>query len=189
MKAYLANGLFSESDQAYNAYLADRIRTNFPWMDLYVPQENEALNDKMGYASSVQIFRGDNVYLDPAEILIAVLDGAIIDEGVASEVARFTAFKEWEEGNEGQYRPRYVFGLYTDVRQQGAHNPKKIDALKNEVAENQFSYRNLYTIGAVKDHGIIATSSDGLIDLIDKIVPLPKSADLQMQLDLDTDGF
>jgi len=28
-----------------------------------------------------------------------------------------------------------------------------------------------------------------LIDLIDKIVPLPKSADLQMQLDLDTDGF
>lgn len=173
MKAYLANGLFSEADQAFNEYLAYRIRTNFPWIELYVPQENEALNDKQGYADSRSIFKGDNEYLDDADILIAVLDGIEIDSGVAAEAGRFLAFKEWRDGNEGAYTPQYVFGLYTDVRQQGIDNAKKIDALINQKAENQFMYRNLYVLGGIKEHGKIATSSDELIKLMEEI-PLPK---------------
>lgn len=174
MKAYLANGLFSEADQAYNEYLAHRIRMSFPWVDLYAPQENEAINDKTGYADSRAIFKGDNKYLDGADILIAVLDGVEIDSGVSAEVGRFLAHKEWEESHEGVYKPRYVFGLYTDVRQQGAENAKKIDALINQVAENQFMYRNLYVVGGIKEHGIIASSSDELIGLMEGIIPLPK---------------
>jgi hypothetical protein len=173
MKAYLANGLFSEADQAYNEYLAHRIRMSLPWVDLYLPQENEALNDKTGYADSRTIFKGDNRYLDEADILIAVLDGIEIDSGVAAEVGRFLTHKEWEEGMDG-YAPRYVFGLYTDVRQQGAENAKKIDALVNEVAENQFMYRNLYVVGGIKEHGYIVNSSDELIGLMEEIIPLPK---------------
>jgi nucleoside 2-deoxyribosyltransferase len=164
MKAYLANGLFSESDQAFNKYLAARIRESFPGLDLYVPQENEALNDKTGYADSVTIFDGDNRYLDEADILIAVLDGIEIDSGVAAEIGRFIALKEWEDEVEGAYRPRYIFGLYTDVRQQGRDNQKKIDALIEDASENQFMYRNLYVLGAVKKHGLIATSSNQLIE-------------------------
>jgi hypothetical protein len=174
MKAYLANGLFNEADQAFNAYLAHRIRINFPWIELYAPQENEALNDKTGYADSKTIFKGDNKYLDNADILIAVLDGIEIDSGVAAEVGRFLAFKDWEDGHEGVYKPRYVFGLYTDVRQQGADNAKKIDALVNELAENQFMYRNLYVVGGIKEHGVIASSSDELMGLMESIIPLPK---------------
>jgi nucleoside 2-deoxyribosyltransferase len=174
IKAYLANGLFSEADQAFNSYLAHRIRINFPWIDLYAPQENEALNDKQGYADSRSIFKGDNEYLDQADILIAVLDGIEIDSGVAAEVGRFLLAKELEEGIEGAYKPRYVFGLYTDVRQQGVENAKKIDALVNEVAENQFMYRNLYVIGGIKEHGKIAGSSDELIKLMEQL-PLPKN--------------
>jgi nucleoside 2-deoxyribosyltransferase len=178
MKAYLANGLFSEADQAYNAYLAHRIRMSFPWVDLYVPQENEALNDKTGYADSRSIFKGDNEYLDGADILIAVLDGIEIDSGVAAEVGRYLAHTELEANlnttGRGNYAPRYVFGLYTDVRQQGAENAKKIDALVNEVAENQFMYRNLYVVGGIKEHGVIASSSDELIGLMEATIPFPK---------------
>jgi nucleoside 2-deoxyribosyltransferase len=168
IKAYLANGLFSESDQAFNAYLADRLRANFPWIDLYVPQENEALNDKTGYADSKTIFWGDNTFLDEADILIAVLDGVEIDAGVAAEIGRFAALRELEIINNNQTH-RYIYGLYTDVRQQGVDNAKKIDALVNEVAENQFMYRNLYVVGAVKANGKIVTSSDELIKEMEEL--------------------
>ena len=168
IKAYLANGLFTEADRAFNEVLAARLRKEFSWIDLYVPQENAALNDKTGYADSKTIYWGDNKYLDEADILIAVLDGATIDEGVCTEVGRFATLRELEICNENQTH-RYVFGLYTDVRQQGADNPKKIDALQNEVAENQFSYRNLYTVGAVKANGKIAQSSDALISMMKEL--------------------
>jgi nucleoside 2-deoxyribosyltransferase len=168
IKAYLANGLFSESDQAFNAYLADRLRANYPWIDLYVPQENEALNDKQGYADSKTIFWGDNQYLDEADILIAVLDGVEIDSGVSAEVGRFALLRELDIKNNNQTH-RYIFGLYTDVRQNGTENQKKIDALQQRIAENQFMYRNLYTIGGVKSNGLIVTSSDELIKEMDKL--------------------
>lgn len=183
IKAYLANGLFSEADQAYNDYLAHRIRAEFPWMDLYVPQENEALNDKTGYAGSKQIFWGDNEYLDNADILIAVLDGPEIDSGVAAEIGRFAALREWEIKNDNATH-RYIFGLYTDVRQQGRENQLKIDALIDDGTENQFMYRNLYVLGAVKANGVIVPSSDELIDKINDVFPFSAQG-TQLEFDLD----
>jgi hypothetical protein len=43
-----------------------------------------------------------------------------------------------------------IFALYTDVRQQGRDNNKKIEALINDSTENQFIYRNLFVIGLIK---------------------------------------
>lgn len=175
MKAYLANALFSDADQAYNAFLAYQLRQEFSWLDLYVPQENEALNDKQGYADSVTIFNGDNEYLDKAEILIAVLDGAEIDSGVASEIGRFALNREFDiEYNEGQSN-KIIIGVYTDMRQQGRNNLKKLDALKEDATENQFMYRNLYVVGAVKSNGFIVSSINQLIESIDKLYPQVKN--------------
>ena len=173
IKAYLANGLFSEADQMYNSYLADRLHTEFPWMDLYVPQDNPALNDKMGYANSEAIFHGDNAYLDDADILIAVLDGIEIDSGVSAEIGRFALLRDLDIQNHNRTN-RYVFGLYTDVRQQGTSNQKKIEALIHGHFENQFAYRNLYTVGAVKANGIISQTSDQLIETIHYMMPYSK---------------
>ena len=164
MKAYLANGLFSESDQMYNDFLAKKLRSKFSWMDLYVPQENAALNDKSGYADSVTIFNGDNFYLDKSDILIIVLDGLEVDSGVASELGRFTMMCELDKS-----KKRTVFGLYTDIRQQGRSNQKKIDALIADGSENQFFYRNLYVIGAIKSYGFLLSNSNDLIDKIEEI--------------------
>lgn len=165
MKAYLANGLFSESDQLYNEYLAAKIRDNFPNLDLYVPQENAALNDKSGYANSLAIFNGDNFYLDSADLMIAVIDGVEIDSGVAVEIGRFITLKEFDKS-----KNRNIFGIYSDIRQQGRTNSQKIDALIADGSENQFMYRNLYVIGAIKANGFLVSSSDGLIEKMKYVI-------------------
>jgi len=164
MKAYLANGLFSQADQMFNRYIANRVREAFPNINLYLPQENEGINDKAAYADSVMIFDGDNKYLDKADLLIAVIDGIEIDSGVASEIGRFLLMKENDD------RECYVYALYTDTRQQGRENTSKIDALVSDGTENQFMYRNLYVIGGIKKHGKIVGSVDELIQEITKLV-------------------
>ena len=165
MKAYLANGLFSESDQLYNEYLAEKIRDNFPNLDLYVPQENAALNDKSGYANSLAIFNGDNFYLDSSDLMIAIIDGVEIDSGVAVEIGRFITLKEFDKS-----KNRNIFGIYSDIRQQGRTNSQKIDALIADGSENQFMYRNLYVIGAIKANGFLVSSSDGLIEKMKYVI-------------------
>lgn len=163
MRAYLANGLFSESEQLYNQLIGEKVRKAFPDIQLYIPQENEAINDKNGYASSIQIFEGDNAHLDCADVLIAVLDGVEIDSGVSAEIGRFATLIEYDEII-GRDKKRFIIGVYTDSRQKGVSNSQKIEALQTKVAENQFSYRNLYTIGAVKKYGVVVASSEELID-------------------------
>ena len=169
VKAYLANGLFSEADQAYNRFLAGEIRKEFPDLELYVPQENESLNDKEGYADSREIFKGDNSYLDRAHVLIAVLDGVEIDSGVAAEIGRFAVLREMDK-QMIKRTDRIIIGVSTDVRQQGRGNEKKINALIMDGTENQFSYRNLYVIGAIKENGHMVSSSEELIKKLHEVL-------------------
>jgi len=49
--------------------------------------------------------------------------------------------------------------LFSDSRQQGADHPEKIAALK-DVAESQFPYVNLYTVGLVKLNGAVYATED-----------------------------
>lgn len=148
---YLGGPLFTESEQNFNRELAEQIRAEFgELVNVYNPMENEEINDKSGYANSIDIFEGDNLHLDQTDILIANLDGVVIDPGMAAEIGYFYQFN------------RPIIGLYTDVRQGTHGNQEKIEAL-DEIAESQFSYTNLYVVGAVKKRGPIATSTDELL--------------------------
>ncbi|WP_062198135.1 nucleoside 2-deoxyribosyltransferase [Massilibacterium senegalense] len=167
MKVYLANGLFSAADQLFNRYIANEIRSKCSMIDLYVPQENEALNDKMNFADSLMIFNGDNRFLDDSLTLIAVIDGVEIDSGVAAEIGRFSMLCEKDILQNGKTNRR-ILALYTDVRQQGTENEKKINALKQDPTENQFLYRNLYVVGAIKKYGKIFSSIESLVDYLQK---------------------
>lgn len=51
------------------------------------------------------------------------------------------------------------------VSQQGADNHQKLDAL-NEIAENQFHYLNLYTVGLIKLNGRVVSSEEDLLEEI-----------------------
>ncbi|MGE7843864.1 nucleoside 2-deoxyribosyltransferase [Lysinibacillus sp. NPDC093712] len=146
MKAYLANGLFSLGDRLVNERLASAIRQAIPDIELYVPQENDAINDKTGYADSLAIAEADLAMLQKSDVLVAVLDGVEIDSGVAAEIGAFAMLN------------RPIVGVFTDVRQQGRENMMKIEALIRDGIENQFVYRNLFVIGLIKRSGVITSS-------------------------------
>lgn len=157
MKVYLANGLFSEADRMYNAYIAKLLRENIEGIDLYVPQENGEINDKNAYADSIMIAKADTDRLKESDILVAVIDGTEIDAGVASEIGVFYMLE------------KPIIAIYTDVRQQGRDNKRKIQALIEDGTENQFMYRNLYTIGLIKERGRIVDNTNDLIKEVKKI--------------------
>ena len=74
-KIYFAAPLFTEMETRYNQYVVDLIRDKYgDQVDIYLPQENEAINDKTQFADSLAIAQGDNAELEEADILIAVLD-------------------------------------------------------------------------------------------------------------------
>ena len=164
-KIYFGAPLFSEMEQMYNEKLVKNIRDVFgDSVDVYLPQENEALNDKSGYASAQMIADGDNQHLEESDILIAVIDGQTMDVGLASEIGYFY----------GMNKP--IIALYTDVRQGTHGNQKKIDAL-DEVGENQFAYANLYTLGLIKNRGKIVTSSYELMSELNEIASQKRTQD------------
>ncbi|WP_179395096.1 nucleoside 2-deoxyribosyltransferase [Lacticaseibacillus absianus] len=153
MKIYFANGLFSHADFNYNAALVARLRQAMPGLEVYLPQENAAINDKQAYADAKMIAQADTAEVLAADLMIAVLDGPVIDAGVASEIGVAYA------------KGLPIIGLYTDSRQQGAGNAKKLAALA-EIAENQFHYLNLYTIGLIKLNGTVVNNEDALIEAV-----------------------
>ena len=154
MKAYLANGLFSLGDRYVNEQLAKAIRQAVPEITLYVPQENDAINDKSTYADSTSIAEADLSMLQQSDVLIAVLDGVEIDSGVAAEIGAFSMLN------------RPIVGLFTDVRQQGRDNEKKIHALIADGVENQFVYRNLFVVGLIKRNGVIVSSIEEAVKAV-----------------------
>lgn len=154
MKAYLANGLFSIGDRYVNEVLAAKIREAVPTIDLYVPQENGAINDKNSYADSLAIAEVDLASLQASDVLIAVLDGIEIDSGVAAEIGAFSAMN------------RPIIALFSDVRQMGRNNSKKIEALIADGTENQFIYRNLFVVGLIKRNGKIVTTMEEVVEQV-----------------------
>ncbi|WP_431029728.1 nucleoside 2-deoxyribosyltransferase [Lysinibacillus sp. LZ02] len=158
MKAYLANGLFSIGDRYVNQYIAAEIRKAVEGIDLYVPQENDAINDKSAYADSLAIAEADLQSLQASDVLIAVIDGVEIDSGVAAEIGVFSTLN------------RPIIALFSDVRQQGRDNHKKIEALIADGIENQFIYRNLFVIGLVKRTGVIVSTVEEVVEEMKKLV-------------------
>ena len=150
---YYAAPLFSNMEKQYNDYLVKKLRKTYPKIDFYVPQEQGDINDKTQYADSKKIAQYDTNALLKSHLMIAVLDGPTIDVGVASEIGI-----AYQAGIP-------IIGLFSDSRQQGADNPEKLKAL-NEIAESQFPYVNLYTIGLVKLNGCVVSNEQDFIQTI-----------------------
>lgn len=147
VKIYLANALFSEAELAYNDSLINLLETEY---DVYAPQRNMSINDKSKTADSLMIYRGDKAELDDSDVLVAVLDGVVVDPGVAAEIGYFAA------------KGKTIIGLFTDSREGSKTvNAGKIGLL-NAPLESQFPYVNLFVVGAIKENGIICRSTEEL---------------------------
>ncbi len=152
-KIYFASPLFSDMERFYNEYLVKKIRETYSDLVVYLPQEQGEINDKESYADAKMIATFDTEALLTSNLVVAVLDGASIDVGVASEIG-----VAYQAGIP-------VLGLYTDSRQLGAENKQKINALK-DVGESQFPYMNLYTSGLIKLNGEIINTEVQLLNRI-----------------------
>lgn len=157
MKGYLANGLFSEADRHYNNYIARILREKIPQLELFLPQE-QPINNKNSYADSIMISDLDAKNLLESDFLVAVIDGVEIDSGVSAEIGIF-----WTTG-------KPIIALYTDIRQNGRSNDLKIKALIDDATENQFFYRNLFTVGLVKKRGRVVKDTLELVNTINELV-------------------
>lgn len=161
IKLYFASPLFTAMEQFFNRDVVEELRNQIYFtqlseqvdVEIYLPQENEAINDKSSYADSKMIAQADTKELLESDLVLAILDGVTIDAGVASEIgiAYATGIP--------------IIGLYSDVRQGTHNNHKKIEAL-DEIAESQFSYINLYTAGLVKSNGVIVGTVSDFIDTV-----------------------
>lgn len=86
---YLAAPLFNERERLFNAHLAQIFE---PFSDVYLPQRDGSLLTKMVAAgvsvpvAERRVFQQDCDALKRSNTLVAVLDGAHIDEGVAFEI-------------------------------------------------------------------------------------------------------
>ena len=157
MKIYFAAPMFAKSDLLYNEQIVKEVRAISSKLSIYLPQENEAINDKTAYADSRMIALADTEKVLESDLMIALLDGLTIDAGVASEIGVAYA------------KGIPVIGLYTDTRQQGGAHPKKIAALQ-EPAENQFHYLNLYTVGLIKLNGKVVSSETELLSEVKRFL-------------------
>lgn len=157
MKIYFAGPMFAKADLLYNEYLVKEIRALDSEIQVYLPQENEAINDKAAYADSKMIALADTEKVLESDLLVAVLDGLTIDAGVASEIGVAYA------------KDIPVIAVYTDTRQQGADNSKKLAALQ-ETGENQFHYLNLYTVGLIKLNGDVYNTEAGFLEAIQEFI-------------------
>ena len=158
MRGYLANGLFSIGDIYVNEKIASSVREKVERLKLYVPQENEAINDKNAFADSLAIAKADTDALLDSDFLIAVIDGVEIDSGVAAEIGLFST------------TGKPIFALFSDIRQQGINNLDKINALLTDPTENQFVYRNLFVMGLIKQSpGGVFSSIEDLVKEVEKL--------------------
>ncbi|GEQ33360.1 nucleoside 2-deoxyribosyltransferase [Marinilactibacillus psychrotolerans] len=155
-KIYLGGPLFSEMEASYNKLLANEIRKKLK-VEVYNPVENEAINDKSRYADSIMIAEGDNAHLEASDILVALLDGPVVDPGLAAEIGYFYSMN------------KPIIALYTDSRQGSFGNQQKIDAI-DDIAESQFSYVNLYIVGLIKKRGFVLDSKEKLLNKLEEIL-------------------
>jgi nucleoside 2-deoxyribosyltransferase len=107
LQAYFAAPLFNEMERSFNASLVSRLEQS---VDVFLPQRDGGLllqMIKQGIppdTAETSVFEKDCAAIDCADLLVAVLDGAGIDEGVAFEIGYAFGLG------------KYCVGLQTDVR-------------------------------------------------------------------------
>ncbi len=106
-KIYLAAPLFSEAELNYNLYLKSILN---PYFEVFLPQEDGELilnlikNGVSNQVAANKIFNSDVNAIKRCDIILVVLDGRTIDEGVAFELGLAFALG------------KKCIGLQTDVR-------------------------------------------------------------------------
>lgn len=146
-RIYLAGPLFSEGERAYLDGLARDLRAR--GHDVFVPHE-QFKGDKVDLDAAT-VFRVDVGGVRDAGILLAWLDGPMVDDGTACEIGIFSELVASGD-------PRYlgIVGLVTDLRTQRRRGTSG-DGI------------NLFVAGAVQANGTLTWSTDEAYAAVDRL--------------------
>ena len=107
MKIYFAAPVFSQVERQYNRRLAARLGELMQRSEIVLPQDFRAIGAKFNDPEHLpSIYKRCVESINAADVIIALLDGADVDSGVAFEVGYARAMD------------KLVLGVRTDYRQQ-----------------------------------------------------------------------
>ncbi len=144
MNVYLAGPLFSDAERAWLDRLAACIRDE--GIDCFVPHEQF---EQLQQLTPQEVFRVDGEGLRAANVLVAWLDGPIVDDGTACEIGMFA---QLIASDPDQYRG--IVAVVTDLRLQRRRGIAVGDGM------------NLFVAGAIESAGQICWSVDEAIDAL-----------------------
>jgi len=101
MKIFLAAPLFSEAERAFNAQIAKNLRENC--FEVWLAQEAPFLQHGH-HEEKKRIYEDDILALKTSDVVVAVLDGAEVDSGVAYEMGYAKALGKPLVGLKTDYR-------------------------------------------------------------------------------------
>jgi nucleoside 2-deoxyribosyltransferase len=105
VKIYFAGPLFTPYERDFIDECAARLRAD--GFEVFVPHEHELAQAE---TKPDWIFAKDMAGLGPAEAVLALLDGPMVDDGTACEIGIFYALMQSDPGKKG------IVGLLTDLR-------------------------------------------------------------------------
>lgn len=160
LRGYLATHFFDIFGFEGTQKLANTIREKCPWLDLYVPQENDEINDKEKNDSNITaegIYQADLDRLLSSQVLIAYIDGVEVDAGVSSELGIMAGHLETLDllGQEFgfSHSPKLIIGIYSDMRRKG-------------TGDNHM-YKNMFVLGLIMKHGVLVDTIDDAINSLE----------------------
>ena len=159
---YVAGPLFSEAERAWLDVLAARLRGE--GFDCFVPHENFS---ELKELTPGEVFRVDAAGVRGANVLLAWLDGPVVDDGTACEIGMFA-----ELVASGDPRYRGIVGIVTDLRLQRRRG--------NAVGDGM----NLFVIGAIEANGRVCWSVDEAVDALRELAAGSRLAALDEPLAL-----
>ncbi|HUY72849.1 MAG TPA: nucleoside 2-deoxyribosyltransferase [Gaiellaceae bacterium] len=147
MQIYLAAPLFSQAERDWLDRLAETLRGE--GFECFVPHEHF---DDIAELTPDEIYRVDGNGLRASNVLLAWLDGPMVDDGTAAEIG---AFAELCRTDRDRYRG--MIGLVTDLRLERRRGNAPGDGI------------NLFVAGAIVSAGSICWSVEEAIDALHRL--------------------
>ncbi len=153
MRIYVAGALFSEAERAWLDGLAARLRSE--GFECFVPHEQFG---ELGALTPAEVYRVDAQGVRSANVLLAWLDGPVVDDGTACEIGMFAQLVAT-----GDPHYRGIVGIVTDLRLQRRRG--------NAVGDGM----NLFVVGAIEAAGRICWSVDEAVEALAELDREPAS--------------
>lgn len=139
MRIYFAGPLFTPYEREFIDECAARLRDE--GFDVFVPHEHELAGLD---TSAATIFAKDWDGLAPADAVLAILDGPMVDDGTACEIGIFHALMRSDPSKKG------IVGLLTDIR----------------GTRGESNGVNLFVQGCIEAGGEIVTELDAAVAVL-----------------------